>query len=160
VTRFRYGRTEEQEIREEFRLSSLESARERAVANLGMAMSQTSHKLALIRDRIAELEAMPWKDVVHIKREVMDGGHIQIWVSVDHVPVLDGGPSFEDGYHIDGLLKEGEYGTRCYLGAQRREALAFAQDVARERGLDLYFEGFRGQKVKIPEGIICWGLSS
>jgi len=158
VRPYRLNRSEEEEIREEFHISSLVFSRERAVENLGLAMTQTSRRLALIRDRIAELEAMPWQNFVHLHRMKMDGGNIQIWVDIRHVPILDGQPSFDDGYTIDRLDESETRMCRTYTGSERHEALRFAEQVARERGLDLFFEGFQGQKVKIPEGIICWGL--
>ena len=159
VRPYRRNRTEEDEIKDEFRISFLESSRERAVKDLGFAMTQTSHRLALIRDRIAELEAMPWKDVVHVRRGTE--GCVTIWVDIFHVPILDGQPSFEDGYTIDRLGEDGNrFNSRHWGGTDRHVAFRFAEQVARERDLDLYFEGFHGQKVKTPEGIVCWGLPS
>jgi len=158
MTRYCHGsRTDEEEIKAEFRVEWLENSRRYATEKLGRAMREASHSLSLIRDRIAELEAMPWVDVVRIHRQKMDLGSIQITIGILHVPVLADGPSFDDGYIIDGL-SDTPYSDRSYRGTERHEALRFAEQTARERGLDLYFEGFQSQKITVPEGIICWGL--
>jgi hypothetical protein len=160
VRPYRVNRSEEEEIREDFSISHLEFKRRRVLEDLEEAMALAGLRLSLIRTRIAELEATPFQDFVRLKRQVMDGGSIQIWVTVDHVPILDGQPSFDDGEIIDHLSEEGRNGTRSFSGVQRHEALWFAEKVARDRGLHLYFTGFQKQKITPPEGIVCWGLPS
>jgi hypothetical protein len=148
------------EIGKSFNSSSLDSRRERVKEDLGETMQDASALLSAIRDRQAYLDALAWKDFVMLNRQKMDAGSIQIWVWVIRVPVVDGEYAFDHGYTVDYLDEPGMHGCRSYRGADRLEAIRFAQEVARARDLDLYFKGFGNQQIKRPTDPLYWGLSS